>query len=529
MSRIAVLGLGSAGVAALKNLREQGFEAVGFERNDYVGGLWQYTPNENVTSVLQSTRTNVSRIRFTYSDFEYPPELKDNYPLASDVAKYIQAYAAHNDILKHCRLGFTIRNLERAKDGQGWSLTVEDKAGTTLTEQYDRIVVCTGPQTQALNPEHEGADQFKGRIINGQAFKQPEKFAGQRVVVVGLSNTAGDVIADLVNAGSQVFASHRAGVRIIARTADGERPTDHKISRRIANFSVRFYTTFPRIAGRASQLGVEYAMKSAIGSKNIRKEWRLLPAPPIGNSPPTVNDYLVDYLKSDKIKSVHGIKRYLPDGTSIEMLDGEILTDIDAVIYCTGYRYDFSYLGKDADPTAEQTPEWNALPHAKVTPYARLYWGIWPEKFTESLAFIGPYRGYSFSAFANADLTSAAIANVWKGNYPLPTKEEMRVWCDANYRSALKTITNWRLQSVGCKPHELQRYLNAASGNGVNESLGWGWEGWKFWLREPRLYYLIMDGVDTSHLQRLFDGKGERGRKKWDGARDAILRANGKL
>ncbi|KAK6353456.1 hypothetical protein TWF696_005420 [Orbilia brochopaga] len=528
MSRVAVLGLGSAGVAAVKNLREQGFDAVGFERNDYVGGLWQYTANENITSVLKSTRTNVSRIRFTYSDFEYPPELKDSYPLASDVAKYIQAYAAHFDILKHCRLGFTIRNLERAKDGQGWNLTVEDKDGKTVSEQYDRIVVCTGPQTHALNPEHEGASQFKGRILNGQAFKEPEKFAGQRVIVVGMSNSAGDVIADLVNVGSEVFASHRAGVRIIARSLEGKPPTDLRISRRISTISLKFFNAFPRIATRASEFGVEYAMKSAIGSK-MRKEWRLLPAPPIQNSPPTVNDYMVDYLISDKIKSVHGIKRFLPDGTSIEMLDGEILTDIDAVVYCTGYRYDFSYLGQDADPTFPSTPEWDAIPHAKITPYARLYWGIWSERYPESLAFIGPYRGHSFSAFANADLTSTAIANVWKGNYPTPTQEEMRAWCDANYRTALKTVTNWRLQSIGCKPLELQRYLNAASGNGVNESLGWGWEGWKFWISNPRLYYLIMDGVDTSYLQRLFDVHGERGRKKWDGARDAILRANGKL
>ncbi|KAJ6264082.1 hypothetical protein Dda_0223 [Drechslerella dactyloides] len=528
MSRIAVLGLGSAGITAVKNLREQGFEAVGFERNDYVGGLWQYTPDENVTSVLKSTRTNISRLRFTYSDFEYPPELKDNYPLASDVAKYIQAYAAHFDILKHCRLGFTVRNLEREKGGQGWNLTVAGKDGKTLSEQYDRIVVCTGPQTRALLPDHEGATQFKGLIMRAQAFKEPEKFAGKRVVVVGLSNTAGDVIADLVAAGSEVFASHRSGVRIVSRTPEGKQPTDHKISRRIFTLSLRFLNTFPRVAGRASELGVEYAMKSAFGSK-MRKEWRLLPAPPIPNTPPLVNDYMVDYLISDTVKSVHGIRRYLPDGTSIEMLDGEILTAIDAVIYCTGYTYDFSYLGKDADPTSHPTPEWDALPHAKGTPYPRLFWGIWSEKYPESLAFIGPYRGHSFSAFANADLTSAAIANIWKGNHPTPTREEMREWCDANYHTAVKAVGKWRLQSIACKPLELQRFLNDAAGNGVNESLGWGWTGWKFWLRDPRLYYLIMDGVDTSFIQRVFDGKAERGRKKWDGARDAILRANGKL
>jgi dimethylaniline monooxygenase (N-oxide forming) len=34
---------------ALKDLREEGFEAVGFDRNDYVGGLWHFDPGNKLT------------------------------------------------------------------------------------------------------------------------------------------------------------------------------------------------------------------------------------------------------------------------------------------------------------------------------------------------------------------------------------------------------------------------------------------------------------------------------------------------
>lgn len=43
--------MGALGLVAVKNLVEEGFDVTGFERNDYVGGLWKYTEEEK-TSVL---------------------------------------------------------------------------------------------------------------------------------------------------------------------------------------------------------------------------------------------------------------------------------------------------------------------------------------------------------------------------------------------------------------------------------------------------------------------------------------------
>lgn len=37
----------------LKNLLEEGFDAVGFERNEYLGGLWKFTEKATI-SVMKS-------------------------------------------------------------------------------------------------------------------------------------------------------------------------------------------------------------------------------------------------------------------------------------------------------------------------------------------------------------------------------------------------------------------------------------------------------------------------------------------
>jgi dimethylaniline monooxygenase (N-oxide forming) len=59
---IAVIGLGAAGLVALKNLKEEGFSVTGFERNSYIGGLWKYSENDQ-TSVLNTTVVNISKER----------------------------------------------------------------------------------------------------------------------------------------------------------------------------------------------------------------------------------------------------------------------------------------------------------------------------------------------------------------------------------------------------------------------------------------------------------------------------------
>jgi dimethylaniline monooxygenase (N-oxide forming) len=57
---VAVIGAGAQGLVTVKNLLEQGFHVTGFDKNDYVGGLWHYAADHHITA-LPSTVVNVSR------------------------------------------------------------------------------------------------------------------------------------------------------------------------------------------------------------------------------------------------------------------------------------------------------------------------------------------------------------------------------------------------------------------------------------------------------------------------------------
>jgi dimethylaniline monooxygenase (N-oxide forming) len=72
------------------------------------------------------------------------------------------------------------------------------------------------------------------------------------------------------------------------------------------------------------------------------------------------------------------------------------------------------------------------------------------------------------------------------------------------------------------KTWEYQSFVHEAAGTGM-ENPGWGWKGWKFWFQDPKMSYMMNNGVETAHALRYFEtGK----RRAWPGARDAIIHTN---
>ena len=89
--RVCVVGAGSSGLAAARNLKQQGFAVDVLEREDDLGGNWNYCkPNARV---YRSTRM-ISSKRFTqYPDFKFPKHYPD-YPHHAQVLEYLRDYAA---------------------------------------------------------------------------------------------------------------------------------------------------------------------------------------------------------------------------------------------------------------------------------------------------------------------------------------------------------------------------------------------------------------------------------------------------
>ena len=263
---------------------------------------------------------------------------------------------------------------------------------------------------------------------------------------------------------------------------------------------------------------------------HIDPSWHLVPFPSLDNVPPVLNERIIPALVDGSIHSVGRVVGSSATTISVEQGEdraiGEI--DVDVIIFATSAHYDFSALPEEAKPTGHPTREWDAHKNSNGLPYARLFHNIFSTRFPSSLAFLEACAGFSLSAFVSSDVTSQAIAATWANelNSNL-TENEINQWCDETYAYNLRRLDKHGVYQVDVDPIAAEKWMNATAGTGLNEHLGWGWTGWKWWWNNRELYRMIMSGVQTPFLYRLFEQRPGR-RESWDGARAAIYKANGR-
>jgi hypothetical protein len=113
----------------------------------------------------------------------------------------------------------------------------------------------------------------------------------------------------------------------------------------------------------------------------------------------------------DRKEEVPPIAEFLIEERGVRFEDGSIETDVDAVVYCTGYFYSYPFL-RSLDPPVITTG------HRTRGLYKQLFNIHHP-----TLAFLSlPQKVIPFPI---SEVQSAAIAKVWANKLSLPGKEEM--------------------------------------------------------------------------------------------------------
>jgi dimethylaniline monooxygenase (N-oxide forming) len=133
------------------------------------------------------------------------------HPPSKDIAAYLEAYAERFDLAKDIRCGYEVISVERDSRDENWLVTTRKlSTGDTATIAVGRVVVASG----ILNAKHEvhlkHEERFKGELIHSREFKDPAKYKGKRVMVVGIGSTGADTLVSLRQANvGKLYASHR--------------------------------------------------------------------------------------------------------------------------------------------------------------------------------------------------------------------------------------------------------------------------------------------------------------------------------
>lgn len=142
MKRVAIIGAGSAGLAAAKACKEDDIDYVCFERSGRIAGLWSYRDEDidGMACVMKTTVINSSKEMSAFSDFP-PPKEFPNYMHNRMMCRYFHMYAERFGLLDN------IRYYQEVSQCSLWSKDIKGKCritrciigDLTLSAPHDRL------------------------------------------------------------------------------------------------------------------------------------------------------------------------------------------------------------------------------------------------------------------------------------------------------------------------------------------------------------------------------------------------------
>lgn len=325
---VGVIGAGPAGIAAVKNFADLGFDVTAFDASAGVGGQWRYDDPAGHSSVFETTHLISSRAHSQYEDFPLPPGTPD-YPSHQQLRAYFEGYAEHFGVTGRVHFRTQVVRCEPtaaagARGAAGWDVqTRACDTGEQRRWHVDALVVCNGHHGKPRWPSYPGT--FAGEYLHAHAFKRAEPFRGRRVLVLGGGNSACDVAVETARVAERVDLSWRRGYWLIPKFLFG-RPVD--------DFAAHSAWLPSGLRARlmAALLHVAQGPNAAIGLQQ--------PDHAVGATHPTVNSELYDAVRHGRVHPRPDVARF--DGHAVHFVDGAA-AEYDTVIACTGYWIDHPF------------------------------------------------------------------------------------------------------------------------------------------------------------------------------------------
>lgn len=321
-SKYCIIGAGSSGLTAAKNLKQLGIPYDIFEREDGIGGNWYYgKPN---SSVYRSTHLISSKPLTEYTDFPMPQEYPD-YPSHTQVLDYFRAYARHFDLDRDIQFHTEVTHVEPHDNGTYWDVTL-DHDGAAEIRRYRGVIICNGHNWCPKYPEYPGT--FTGQTLHSSDYKTPDVLEGKRVLVVGAGNSGCDIAAESATHASKTFLSTRRGYYYMPKFFFG-RPVD-------------------QIGETLLDLGIPLGIRRLVGKLTYRLAVGDLsrfgspkPDHKLFETHPIVNAQLPYFIAHGDVIPKPDIHAY--EGATVLFSDGT-REQIDVIVYASGFRIVFPFM-----------------------------------------------------------------------------------------------------------------------------------------------------------------------------------------
>jgi indole-3-pyruvate monooxygenase len=295
-----VVGGGPAGLATSQQLGQRGIAHLVLERGSDIAECWR----NSYDSLRLHTGKHLSALPGMRFSRQTPL-----FPARDDFVDYLRQYTRKFDL--PIQTGTNVTRIEY--NGQWCVLANERELRATS------LVIATGIMSNPVMPDIPGRAVFSGRVLHSVEYRSWEPFAGQRVLVVGVGNSGGEIASELGDHGIDVTISVRSGANVVPLTIGG--------------LPVQYLSYLVRKLPRSVQDWVV----ERIRIRNDARRPPVLPRPP--HSPldaiPLIGFHLVDAIADGRVAVAPGITAFTPAGVRYSDSREE---PFDVVILATGFR-----------------------------------------------------------------------------------------------------------------------------------------------------------------------------------------------
>lgn len=263
------------------------------------------------------------------------PRHHPRYPSREQVVEYLELYRRHFEI--EPRLGERVLSIARA--GDGWWTTTTTSGGVHRSRH---VVLCTGRSDVPNRPRWPGQETFAGEILHSADYLSGERFAGKRVLVVGLGNSGGEIAIDLVEHGASADIAVRSPVNVVPREFLGGPIQRSTILLSFLPLRIRDWIgrrVSRAVFGDLQALGMPRAPEGPV--TQVVKHGRI----------PLIDVGTVALVRQGKIRLRPNVRQFERYG--IRFADGA-LRPFDAVVLATGYKAGVSALLPELRPLTDE-------------------------------------------------------------------------------------------------------------------------------------------------------------------------------
>jgi cation diffusion facilitator CzcD-associated flavoprotein CzcO len=185
-----VIGAGVSGLYQLYKLRELGLKVRVFEAGTGVGGTWYWNRYPGARFDSESWTYGYSFSQELLDEWDW----EEHFAGQPETERYLNYVADKFDLRRDIQFNSRVTAAHYQEDTRSWDVVLED--GRRYTTRL--LITAVGVLSAATMPRIPGVETFQGQSCHTHYWpKEPVRFAGKRVAVIGTGATGVQTITEV--------------------------------------------------------------------------------------------------------------------------------------------------------------------------------------------------------------------------------------------------------------------------------------------------------------------------------------------